>query len=448
MGAILGSCGGGGVSSDTGVNVGPLAFVPASGTLYANIPFTMTIAGGKKPYFITSSEQTLVPLNLTLNENSFQIIPKNPGVVDVGQDPKEVPARSIRFTVRDNAGTTVTTGDTSFKVLQNFITGYNLSIASLFACGVDSTGKAVSAEACVGSESAIDLRPTTNGVLYQNRALRFSINYGQFLFIDKNSNPPNLAVNSVTLTTSGSTATGGTESGSLRAFLRPLDNARTQYAGMRITDVVSGIYRDVDFVIQVPAPTTMTVLPTEVGPIKGRDTSSCGAGSQDLLLTGGVPPYSIRTSQSITAPSQLSAPGVFTVGVGFTSAPNCLSEPNGVVVTDSSGQTVTIKVTTEVGTVVPAVPLNVFPLGLCLQDGLTASVAVTGGNALKVISSSTPSLVTASPTTLSSTSGTITLAAVGLAPTTPATGTAVQVRVDDGSGSGTTIAVTRKTTCP
>jgi hypothetical protein len=293
-------------------------------------------------------------------------------------------------------------------------------------------------------------------VLYRNRALRFTINYGQFLFIDKNSNPPNQAVSSITLTTSGATATGGTESGSLRAFLRPLDSAGTQYAGLRVTDVVSGIYRDVDFLIQTPAVGPLKALPTAIGPIIGRDTSFCGAGSVDVLLTGGRPPYDIRTSIGISAPAQLTAPGVFTVRVGAGSPPNCINEPNGLTITDGAGQTISIAVTTQVGTTAPVTPLNVFPTNLCLQDGGTATVAVTGGNALKVITSLNPSLVSVTPSTLSSGSTTgggaaapssVTVTAVGAAPATPVAGTPTIVRVADGA-STIDVSVTRKTSCP
>jgi hypothetical protein len=458
LGGLLGSCGGSGVSSETGVSVGALSLNPPTGTLYANTPFTFTIAGGRRPYNITTNEPSVVSVPTTLDGNTFTVIPSNPGVVDPGGDANTVPRRSFSITVRDNAGTQISSGASSYAVLQNFITGYGISISSLFSCGASTTGGAVASQACVGSESAIDLRPTTAGVLYRNRALRFSINYGEYLFIDKNSNPPNTAVSAITLTTSGSTTSGGTEGGTLRAFLRPLDSARTQFAGMRITDVQSGVFLDVDFVIQTPTPTALTVLPTEVGPIEGRDSSSCGAGAQDVRISGGVPPYSIRTSQSISAPPQLSAPGAFTVLVGFGTPPGCINEPNGVIVTDSAGQSISIKVSTKVGTTAPIQLLNAFPTAItCLPDNIpgtgtpptggttfTSSVAVTGGNALKVVSSDNPSLVTVNPSTVSGASGTVTLTSAGVG---GAAGQAVRVRVTDGS-SNVDVSVTRKTTCP
>ncbi len=472
MGALLGSCGGSGVSSETGVQVGALSLLPGTGTLYANVPFNFTIAGGSKPYFITTNEQTLIPLNLTLNGNTFTVVPNNPGVVDVGQDPKEVPSRSIRFTIRDNKGTELITGDKSFSVLQNFITGYNLSISSLFACGVTSTGTAVAAEGCAGSESVIDLRPTFSGVLYQNRQLRFSINYGEFLFIDKNSSPPNNLVPTITLTTSGATAPGGTEGGSLRAFFRTSNTARTQFAGLRITDVLTGLYRDVDFLIINPTITTKpTLIPAALGPLTGADSSKCGAGGVDVRISAGVPPYSITVSPSsrtiVTANPALvlDANGLFTVSA--TSAPassGCLNEPNAVTVTDSLGQSTSFAVITAPGTGAPVQPLSVVPNApICLLNtpGSSTQIAVFGGNATKAVISRDITVVTAISAT--STTGTGTTATTTTSPTytitntrppsapptAPATTTLGATTIDMSDGANTlSIAVKVAATCP
>jgi hypothetical protein len=459
--ALLGSCGGSGVSGETGAQVGSLSLVPGSGSLFANVPFTFTIAGGSKPYTVSTSEQTLVP-NQTVNGNTFVVVPNNPGVVDPVTDPNIVPSRSIRFTVRDNAGTQVVTGDTSFKVVQNFITGYRLSINSLFACGVDSTGKPVSAEGCAGSESTIDLFPTTGGVLYRNRPLRFSINYGDFLFVDKNSSPPNLLVPAITLTTSGATASTGTESGSLRAFLRSSDTARTQYAGLRITDVQSGVYRDVDFLIINPIVTTsVTLLPATIGPLTGTDSTRCGSGGVDVRISGGRPPYSVVVSPSSRAivsanpPIVLDANGIFTVGVTAAAAPtSCLNEPNAITVTDSTGRSASFEVKTVPGTGAPAQPFTIVPgagSAICLLDvpGASTQIQAFGGNSGKTFTSS--NLLVATVTAAAS-GGTGTGAGAATGGATSATITRVgpgttTVTVSDGANSGS-VAVTVKATCP
>ncbi len=446
--ALLGSCGGSGVSSETGVQVGALSLNPPSGSLYANVPFTFTIAGGVKPYTVTTSEQTLIP-NQTVSGNTFTVVPNNPGVQDVGQADNEVPSRSIVFTVRDNAGTQITTGTTSFRVLRNFITGYDLSITSLFACG------AGAAQGCTGTESAINLRPTFAGVLYRNRPFRFSINYGEFLFVDKNSAPPNQLVNSLTLTTSGSSAPGGTEGGTLTAFLRVSDTARTQYAGFRITDVQSGVFRDVDFLITNPTVTTRaTLIPPSIGPLAGVDSSKCGSGGVDVRISGGVAPYTIAVSASsraivsVNPPVVVDSNGIFTVGVAAAPAPNsCLNEPNAVTVTDALGQVTTFGVNTVPGTTAAIQPLTVAPNSVCLPDapGSSVSIAVNGGNALKVLNSSNTLKATVAPATNNGTfSATITTAGIA----NPPAGEAVQINVSDGAGTLASVFVTRKATCP
>ena len=52
---ILGSCGGGGAAHDEPV-VG-LALLPSAATLYAGVPYTFTIGGGRAPFTIVSSER-------------------------------------------------------------------------------------------------------------------------------------------------------------------------------------------------------------------------------------------------------------------------------------------------------------------------------------------------------------------------------------------------------
>jgi hypothetical protein len=449
---LLGSCGGSGVSSETGVQVGALSLLPGTGTIYANVPFNFTIAGGRKPYFITTNEQSLIPLNYTLDGNSFSVVAKNPGVTDVGQDPKEVPSRSIRFTIRDNAGTELITGDKSFSVLQNFITGYNIQINSLSGCGAG----------CSGSESTIDLDAVTNGVLYQNRQLRFSVNFGEFAFVDKNSSPPNAIVPTITLTTTGTTSTGGTEGGNLRAFFRVPDTARTQYASVRITDVLTGIFNDVNFLIVNPnVSTAVTLLPATIGPLTGTDSTRCGSGGVDVRISGGTPPYSIVVSPSsrgivsANPPIVLDANGIFTVGVTAAAAPtSCLTEPNAITVTDSTGRSATFAVNTAAGTTAPVQPFTIVPgagSAICLLDvpGASTQIQAFGGNGGKTFTSSNLLVATVTAATTSTGTGTTTTTTGGATSATitrvgPGTST---VTVSDGANSGS-VAVTVKTTCP
>ena len=84
------------------------------------MPYTFNIVGGRKPYLVTSSEPTIIELNLTTDSNQFTIVARNPGVVDVGLDPDEVPRRIGEHRGARRQGRIVRT---TYNVLQNFFTG-------------------------------------------------------------------------------------------------------------------------------------------------------------------------------------------------------------------------------------------------------------------------------------------------------------------------------------
>ena len=126
---FLASCGGGGATSSPNA-AGALQLLPGASSLYAAVPYTFNIVGGRKPYLVTSSEQTLIELNITIDSNSFTIVPRNPGVVDVGLDPNEVPRRTVNIEVRDSNGASLSN---AYNVLQNFFTGYRETYTSTCA---------------------------------------------------------------------------------------------------------------------------------------------------------------------------------------------------------------------------------------------------------------------------------------------------------------------------
>src|SRR6187397_179378 len=102
---LLGSCGGGGAASPGPVG-GPPQIQPGSGSLYAGVEYTFTIAGGRPPYTLSSSEPSILSVPAVLNGNFFNVIPYNPGVIDSGLPPGSVPSRSVIITMRDSVGST------------------------------------------------------------------------------------------------------------------------------------------------------------------------------------------------------------------------------------------------------------------------------------------------------------------------------------------------------
>ena len=55
---ILGSCGGGGAATNNEQN-GALTLLPSAASLYAGVPYSFQIAGGRPPYLLSSSEPVL-----------------------------------------------------------------------------------------------------------------------------------------------------------------------------------------------------------------------------------------------------------------------------------------------------------------------------------------------------------------------------------------------------
>lgn len=425
---LVASCGGGGVSGSTGLSQGALQLLPGTGDLYAGVPFNFTIAGGRAPYFVTTDQQTLIPGPFTVNGNNFTVVPNNPGVVDVGQDPNQVPSRTINITVRDNAGTQISQ---SYSILQNFLTGYGFTVVSLSTCGV--TGAEVSVAACAGFESRIDFRPTSAGVLRARRQIRFSINYGPFAYIQDDNQ---------TLAATYTLTTDDLGRGTARLFAAA--NAFTQYASMRATDVATGAYVDFTFVLLSAPLGPLTAIPAALPTVTGGDTSSCGNGSSSIVVTGGAPPYTATSTAPLSvlvSPATVATSGgTFNVIYGGGLPPNCGSGQ--VVITDSLGQVITVSAASAPGTGAPVQPLSASPNPLCVAP-LTGSgtILVSGGNPNKVVNTSNPAVAPIAPT---SGTGNFNVSVGGGAGLMAGTAT---VTISDGA-STRTVTVNRQATCP
>ncbi len=192
--ALLGSCGGGGAASPGPVG-GPPQILPATGTLYGGVEYTFTIAGGRAPYSLSSSEAALVPVPTTLNGNFFNVTPANPGVYDIGLPDNALPVRSFTITMRDSVGSTA--GTTGLQVAINFMTGYGVSYLS--NCPAPLSGGAPAA--CAGGETAIHLSATINGNLHGNRQYKFEVLRGPFSwFFPANQNQGGAIVGNIVTT--------------------------------------------------------------------------------------------------------------------------------------------------------------------------------------------------------------------------------------------------------
>jgi len=378
---LLGSCGGGGAgTTNTGGN---LLLLPLNATFYAGMPGVMTVQGGRRPYRLVSSEPGILPVPSELNDNNFTVIPSNPGVIDVGSAPGELPVRSVVVSVTDasNGFNTATV-----RVAQNFLTGYGVFYTS--NCPATATA---TPSACSGGETAVRIEANFNGALIGNRQYRLDILRGPFQWV---FSPGGAIVgNSVTVVTD--------HEGKTSAIFRVNNNVPTQIGVFRITDVLTGVSTEQIFVIQMApqAATTLTILPDQVT-FSGADSASCGTGQADFLVFDGVPPYTATSafgSVTVTPSTSSTQPGRFTLTAG---SPNiCLTDAT-IVVTDSNNARGTVTVTTELGEGdPPAAPLRAIPTNLTLTCGESANVLIVGGAdpaaAVNAISSDPDIIVTA-----------------------------------------------------
>jgi hypothetical protein len=425
---ILGSCGGGGAASNNEQN-GVLTILPSAASLYAGVAYTFTIAGGRKPYLLSSSEPVLLPVPAQVDGNTFQVVANNPGVIDANLPPGSVPIRSVVITVRDSFGSVISTpSQNGITVAQNFLTGYGAVFTSTCNNG----------DACAGSDTIVRIQAVTNGSLYGNRAIRFCVVRGQFSFVipEVPSNVPEQLVNCVDTVTD--------HNGVASARLRVPASASAQIASLRVIDVATGVYTEDLFTITAGSVAgQLTVIPNDftfTGPRQG----ICGTGSGDFLVFDGTPPYSaISTNGNIgVSPSSTSAnPARFTV-TAFS--PNICVDHATVVVTDASNRRATVTVTTVEGTqTLP--PLVVSPTTVSLNDtcGFSTSVTAVGGTG-PLSANSTHPRVTAS---ISGNTVTITRLATDPAPPIiyPATGT---VTITDGTTVQSVTVNQIKQTCP
>jgi hypothetical protein len=429
---LLSACGGSGAGGNPNQG-GPITISPSSGTFYAGVPSTMTVAGGRKPYAITSSEPGILPVPDIVNTNSFQVIPNNPGVVDINTDPLALPVRSITISARDSTGILV---QAIILVARNFLTGYGLNLSPV-TCPAPATGAA--ATACAGGTTAARMQAIFNGSLTGNRLFRYKVISGQFTLKD-----PETGLSCSTLPNPPCTITLRSDhDGNVLGYIVVAAGVGTQLAVIRVEDVLTGVYADQVFTITsgaanqgrlVTIPTTMTFT--------GPTTLVCGTGSADILIFDGSPPYTaVSTNPNIiiaNSPSN-TQPGRITIQAINPSV--CLTAT--IVIQDATGARASVTVITEAGTTVPAAPpaLTVAPTSITLATcGQSGSVSVVGGTGNYSVNSTDPRV------TATVGGNTLTVTRAGTAQVAPFTTFVTTITVTDGA-SIKTLDVTSPTAC-
>jgi hypothetical protein len=361
---ILGSCGGGGATSNNEQN-GALTILPSAASLYAGVAYSFQIAGGRPPYLLSSSEPILLPVPQQVTGHSFQVVPNNPGVIDPNLPPGAVPIRSVIITVRDSFGAVISTPSANgITVGQNFLTGYGVTYTSL--CG--------SGEACSGADVLVRMLAVTNSGLYGNRPFQWCVVRGSFQFVTPEvpSNQPESLVNCYN--------TVSDHTGVVTARFRVPTSAAPQIATLRLTDVGTGAY--VDEAFRITAGTisgNLTVLPNDIT-FTGPRAGVCGTGSADVTVFDGEAPYtatSASPSITVTPTTSGSSPAKFTISA--TNPTVCVDKVT-VLIQDKAGRRATVTVTTAEGSSTPP-DLTVVPASanLNLTCGFSTSVTAVGG---------------------------------------------------------------------
>ncbi len=363
---ILGSCGGGGASTEPGTG-GSLTLTPAVGTFYAGVVYTFQINGGRGPFLISSSEAALFPVPFQVDGRSFQVMPHNPGVVDVNLQPGEIPSRTVVVSVRDSTGDQFTTGADGIRVAANFFTGYGFTMSS--NCPAPATGDAP--EACAGGTSLIRFAPSVNGNRFGLRTYQFDVVRGNFQFLNVETGQ---TANSVTLTTD--------HEGKVLVAVRVTAGIGGEIDVFRVTDLATGTSTLQSFPVTAITPGELTLIPDSIT-FTGSNDERCGEGTAQIFVFDGVPPYT--AASSLTAFSAEASGNTVTVRAFGTCAEGT------IVVTDTVGNRGTAEVVSELGTEsVP--PVAVTPTTLDMNGlndgcGFRSAAAVTGGSSPRAISS-------------------------------------------------------------
>lgn len=427
---LVAACGGGGAAVNPNES-GPFLVSPAQATFYAGVPATITISGGRKPYAVSSSEPGVLPVPNIVDGHTFEVVPNNPGVVDSGLDANALQVRTVILTFRDSTGLNQSA---SIKVAQNFLTGYRLVFTASTCPAPAATATAVAITPCSGGDTAVQMLATFDGARHGNEAFRLEVVRGQFAFYTPDSSTSVIS-NTVTVTSD--------HEGKITAVIRVPSGVPPQIAIIRVVHIASGSSTEQVFTISgaVSTPLVLTAIPATFT-FTAADSTSCGSGSGDFFVFDGRPPYSAVSSNSavgVTPTSTSAQPGRFTVTVGNGAAcPNAAP----VIVTDSQGNRVTVTVTSVRGpAATPPPPMAVAPSSITLACGTSGSVSVVGGTGSYSVTSSHPQV------NATVAGRTITITRVSPDPVGSSFPTTASISVTDGS-TVQVVTATVPSTCP
>ena len=372
----LGACGGGsGAPNPTFNPISTLTVQPVAVTVYSDVPAALTVAGGRPPYSVFSSDQSVLPTPSTATNGSVTVLPS---LVSANTQ--------VTVTARDADGNTASSTVTVKPApLVNSLTlkadGGSGATANCpnpggSASATDAAGQTFICAGQTGSV-AVRLNNTVGGGL-AGRQIRFDVVQGPFQFFTSGPGQPDTFALSYTVPTD--------QNGDAIARVRADASVNQQIVIVQATDLLSGTF--VRGIFIVTNGDGLLIVPDKVN-ITGPDSQTCSFGViTSFFIFGGAPPYTI----SNTFPQFLSvAPGVVnSSGSGFnaTTLGGCL-DPGIVAITDSAGHTKTVSITNGLGATPPAsvtsnIPIVITPSTIpTLVCGASFNVTATGGGTIK-----------------------------------------------------------------
>ena len=364
----------------------PLSVLPATVTVYANQPASLTIFGGMPPYQAFSSNPQVLPVTRNVVGDQVVLAPVN---VDV-----DTP---VTISIIDAANVTVTAS----VIVKPATLLINTALSTLTVTPTPAApGAGCGSSVCGGQTATVSVRVrNTAGAPLANRSVRFENVQGNYKFFTSGPGLPDTFANSITVTTD--------QDGFAVVRIKADVNAPTQSALIRVTELTSGNVLNTSFTIAqfTDGTGTLTAIPT-TWTLSGPNSSSCAANIPvTYYIFGGTPPYRIQSTLPNFA--VISPPLVQTNGGGFTATVTglvCTNDTGApITITDATGRTIPVTLVNKVGTgttVTNFDAIQILPGNItspALTCGQTLTEQILGGN-LRLSDGSvvTPSFVVSS----------------------------------------------------
>lgn len=346
--AALGGCGGGSGAPNNPyahkpAAPGPVTILPATLTVYANTPATLDVSGGVGPYFVVSSDESILPVGASSTSGTIVLLPAN-----------VTASTAVTITATDTQGVQATA---SITVTPAPIFNTLTVTPGSAACGANTI--------CSGQSATAQVTVTgPGGAPIAGRQVRFDVVSGAFAI--QSSDPANPLVATLTVTSDAN--------GVATIIIQAVANAPTQPAQLRATELTTGEQQTTSFTIvqTINGSTVLSVVPA-TATIMGAFTDQCSAGFRtDYYIYGGTPPYTVAASFP-NAVNVVNSP-VPAAGDAFSAITNgsCVN-PLTFTIRDATGLQTTATLTNLPGTTVPPGPTPPPKLQI-----LPATAAFTG----------------------------------------------------------------------